>query len=56
MVGSATYRTHLPADVALTEYSRKFYDGTYKWDSEGFTDETGSGLIYGQTTAIFLTA
>ncbi|KAL1799943.1 hypothetical protein ACET3X_000285 [Alternaria dauci] len=41
MVGPATYSTHIPADVALTEHSRKFYDGTYKWDSEGFTDESG---------------
>jgi hypothetical protein len=35
---------HLPANIDdyITERSRKFYDGTYKWDSEGFTDETGS--------------
>lgn len=32
---------HLPADLAITERSRKFYDGTYKWDSDGFTDEHG---------------
>ncbi|KAF1923580.1 uncharacterized protein M421DRAFT_9531 [Didymella exigua CBS 183.55] len=31
----------LPADLAITERSRKFYDGTYKWDSDGFYDEHG---------------
>lgn len=31
----------LPVDIELTERSRKFYDGTYKWDSEGFTGEDG---------------
>ncbi|KAF2869119.1 hypothetical protein BDV95DRAFT_596782 [Massariosphaeria phaeospora] len=25
----------------LTDRSLKFYDGTYKWDSDGFTDEQG---------------
>ncbi|KAJ4384719.1 hypothetical protein N0V86_000321 [Didymella sp. IMI 355093] len=34
--------THpLLADEAITERSRKFYDGTYQWDSDGFTDEHG---------------
>ena len=32
---------NLAPDIALTERSRKFYDGTYKWDSEGFTDDDG---------------
>ncbi|KAI4668570.1 uncharacterized protein J4E78_002397 [Alternaria triticimaculans] len=41
MVGLAAYYTPLPDDVALSEHSRKFYDGTYKWDSEGFTDDAG---------------
>ncbi|KAI4930505.1 uncharacterized protein J4E92_004337 [Alternaria infectoria] len=41
MVGLAAYYTPLPVDVALSEHSRKFYDGTYKWDSEGFTDDAG---------------
>lgn len=31
----------LPNDVAITERSRQFYNGTYKWDSDGFTDEHG---------------
>jgi hypothetical protein len=31
----------LPANVALTDRSRKFYEGTYKWDSDGFTDDIG---------------
>ncbi|KAF3047599.1 hypothetical protein E8E12_010724 [Didymella heteroderae] len=31
----------LPTDLAITERSRRFYDGTYKWDSDGFTDEHG---------------
>lgn len=31
----------LPAAEALSERSRKFYDGTYSWDSEGFTDDLG---------------
>ncbi|OAL54983.1 hypothetical protein IQ07DRAFT_282860 [Pyrenochaeta sp. DS3sAY3a] len=33
--------SHLPADLEISERSRKFYDGTYKWDSEGFTDSDG---------------
>ena len=31
----------LPVDLAITERSRKFYDGTYTWDANGFTDEHG---------------
>lgn len=31
----------LPDALALTERSRKFYNGTYTWDSEGFTDDLG---------------
>lgn len=31
----------LPPDLAITARSRKFYDGTYRWDSDGFTDEHG---------------
>ena len=31
----------LPVDFAITERSRRFYDGTYKWDSDGFTDDNG---------------
>jgi hypothetical protein len=31
----------LPAELAITERSRKFYDGTYQWDLDGFTDELG---------------
>ncbi|KAG9192672.1 hypothetical protein G6011_11406 [Alternaria panax] len=41
MIDPTAYSTPLSVNVALTEYSRKFYDGTYKWNSEGFTDETG---------------
>jgi hypothetical protein len=28
-------------ETGLTERSKKFYDGTYKWDELGFTDENG---------------
>ncbi|KAL6707351.1 hypothetical protein ACN47E_004130 [Coniothyrium glycines] len=28
-------------NVELTERSRKFYQGTYTWDTEGFTDDCG---------------
>ncbi|KAJ8109881.1 hypothetical protein OPT61_g7135 [Boeremia exigua] len=38
MVASARL---LPADLAISDRSRKFYDGTYTWDSDGFTDEHG---------------
>jgi len=31
----------LPADMDITERSRKFYDGTYKLVADGFTDELG---------------
>ncbi|KAJ4342325.1 hypothetical protein N0V95_006975 [Ascochyta clinopodiicola] len=31
----------LPDDVTITERSRAFYDGRYKWDSDGFTDDHG---------------
>ncbi|KAL1595637.1 hypothetical protein SLS59_008275 [Nothophoma quercina] len=36
----------LPADLAITERSRKFYDGTYTWDANGFTDEHGVHRVY----------
>jgi hypothetical protein len=49
MVGLAACYTHLPADVALSDHSRKFYDGTYKWDSEGFTDEVGGKCTYSRS-------
>jgi hypothetical protein len=32
----------LPADIEISEHSRKFYDGTYTLVREGFTDEAGS--------------
>ncbi|KAF1843816.1 uncharacterized protein K460DRAFT_408138 [Cucurbitaria berberidis CBS 394.84] len=41
MPSSTSKSMILPVDVALTKRSRKFYDGTYKWNSEGFTDEHG---------------
>lgn len=31
----------LSAAEALSERSRKFYDGTYSWNSEGFIDDVG---------------
>jgi hypothetical protein len=34
-------KSTLPANVALSERSQKFYDGTYKWNAEGFTDDNG---------------
>ncbi|KAJ4321552.1 hypothetical protein N0V94_002873 [Neodidymelliopsis sp. IMI 364377] len=47
MVSQPEARARLPNDIALTERSRKFYDGTYKWDSDGFTDEHGGrGPLY----------
>lgn len=27
--------------TALTKRSRKFYDGTFRWDSDGFMDDNG---------------
>lgn len=41
MVASAAGAYQLPSDLAITDRSRKFYDGTYTWDSDGFTDEHG---------------
>ncbi|KAF1365148.1 hypothetical protein EJ07DRAFT_171054 [Lizonia empirigonia] len=41
MVAPIELQPHLPADLAITERSRAFYDGTYKWDSVGFTDDKG---------------
>lgn len=41
MTRSHTQPTTLPADLPISEYSRKFYDGTYKWSEEGFTNEKG---------------
>jgi hypothetical protein len=31
----------LEASEVLSERSKKFYDGTYKWDTYGFEDERG---------------
>ena len=41
MASVASESIVFPVDTALSERSRKFYDGTYQWDSEGFTDDTG---------------
>jgi hypothetical protein len=41
MPGLVSSARPLPADLAITERSRRFYDGTYRWDSDGFTDEQG---------------
>jgi len=30
----------------LTERSLKFYDGTYKWNGEGFIDEEGGKIRF----------
>ncbi|KAL6149805.1 hypothetical protein ACJQWK_02516 [Exserohilum turcicum] len=30
-----------PIFAGVTERSQKFYNGTYTWDSDGFTDDTG---------------
>ncbi|EUC49741.1 hypothetical protein COCMIDRAFT_83840 [Bipolaris oryzae ATCC 44560] len=38
---STTRPGMLPSADSITERSRKFYDGTYTWDSEGFTDDMG---------------
>jgi hypothetical protein len=37
----AKKRMSLPANIALTDRSRKFYDGTYTLVSDGFKDEKG---------------
>lgn len=41
MAAPIELQPHLPADLAITERSRAFYDGTYEWDSVGFTDDKG---------------
>lgn len=38
---AAIVLAYLPADIAITDRSRNFYNGTYKWDAEGFIDEHG---------------
>lgn len=49
----------LPADLAITDRSRKFYDGTYRWNSKGFTDEQGGtcrlrlSIILAETTTVY---
>ncbi|ENI03721.1 hypothetical protein COCC4DRAFT_41701 [Bipolaris maydis ATCC 48331] len=40
-VSSTTKPPVLPSADSITERSRKFYDGTYTWDSDGFTDDMG---------------
>lgn len=41
MVAATKLPPYLPADLAITERSRAFYNGTYKWNSDGFTDDHG---------------
>ncbi|KAJ4984759.1 hypothetical protein SVAN01_09717 [Stagonosporopsis vannaccii] len=41
MVTPTPLASGLPANLAIADRSRKFYDGTYDWDSQGFTDEHG---------------
>ncbi|KAF1946565.1 hypothetical protein EJ02DRAFT_508465 [Clathrospora elynae] len=41
MVGFISQPIPLPDNVTFTERSRKFYDGMYRWDSEGFVDDRG---------------
>ncbi|EUC39295.1 hypothetical protein COCCADRAFT_80892, partial [Bipolaris zeicola 26-R-13] len=41
IASSTTKSTMLPSADSITERSRKFYDGTYTWDSDGFTDDMG---------------
>ncbi|EMD68644.1 hypothetical protein COCSADRAFT_80711 [Bipolaris sorokiniana ND90Pr] len=40
-VSSTTKPTMLPSADSITDRSRKFYDGTYTWDSDGFIDGMG---------------
>ncbi|KZM23800.1 uncharacterized protein EKO05_0009795 [Ascochyta rabiei] len=41
MDATINLQPRLPVDVAISERSRAFYDGRYKWDSDGFTDDQG---------------
>ncbi|USP73289.1 uncharacterized protein yc1106_00563 [Curvularia clavata] len=41
MTGSDAPPISLPSSRSLSKRSRKFYDGTYKWDSDGFVDDKG---------------
>ena len=41
MTGSDRPSIALPGAQSLSNRSRKFYDGTYKWDSDGFVDDKG---------------
>lgn len=45
MVASAAGAHQRPSNLAITDRSRKFYDGTYTWDSDGFADEHGGNAI-----------
>lgn len=36
-----TQRLNLPPDAPVSEWSRRFYDGTFRWDAEGFENECG---------------
>lgn len=51
----STYSTaamHLPANLAITTRSRKFYDGTFTMVSDGFTDEAGGELQTAHTLVL----
>lgn len=41
MASSVTPPILMPNVKDLSNRSRKFYDGTYKWNSDGFVDDKG---------------
>jgi hypothetical protein len=45
MVAPAELLPRLPVVITLSERSCKFYDGTYKWDTDGFTDDHGGMYV-----------
>lgn len=55
MVAPTRSQPALPADLEISPRSRKFYDGTYKWDSDGFTDERGGRDVLQRNIGLYLT-
>jgi len=53
------FASGLPADLAITDRSRKFYDGTYRCNSKGFTDEQGGtcslrlSIVLAENTTVY---
>lgn len=36
--------THMEGEIS--DYSAKFYDGTYKWNTDGFEDDNGGNTLF----------